>query len=76
MLLDGSIEGRVSLKLVIQPSTVRESPPPTPREAYLPQRPERAHRRGNDCKLSKLSKQSEKLTLSHTEIAYVFIVYN
>ena len=25
--------------------TVRESPPPTPREAYLPQRPERAQKR-------------------------------
>ena len=24
---------------------VRESPPPTPREAYLPQRPERAQKR-------------------------------
>ena len=24
---------------------VRELPPPTPREAYLPQRPERAHKR-------------------------------
>ena len=24
---------------------VRESPPPTPREAYLPQRPERMHKR-------------------------------
>ena len=27
---------------------VRELPPPTPREAYLPQRPEHAHERGND----------------------------
>ena len=24
---------------------IRESPPPTPREAYLPQRPERTHKR-------------------------------
>ena len=27
------------------PTFVRESPPPTPREAYLPQRPERAQKR-------------------------------
>ena len=30
------------------PTAVRELPPPTPREAYLPQRPERTHERGND----------------------------
>ena len=29
-------------------NVVRELPPPTPREAYLPQRPEHMHKRGND----------------------------
>ena len=42
--------------------SVRELPPPTPREAYLPQRLGRVHIRGNDYKPSKLSKQSERLT--------------
>ena len=46
---------------------VRELPPPTPREAYLPQRPGRTHTRGNDYKLSKLSKQSEKLSRQSKE---------
>ena len=30
----------------LYPNTVRESPPPTPREAYLPQRPERTQEEG------------------------------
>ena len=36
------------LRVVTWSIGVRELPPPTPREAYLPQRPECAHERGND----------------------------
>ena len=48
--------------MCIRGHVVRELPPPTPREAYLPQRPGHVHKRGNNYKQSKLSKQSEKLT--------------
>ena len=36
------------MREVISSMCVRELPPPTPRGAYLPQRPEHVHTRGNN----------------------------
>ena len=47
--------------------SVRELPPPTPREAYLPQRPGRVYERGTIEEPSKLSNLSERL-MRHSRV--------